>query len=275
MKRVTEASVLQEAMSQIRRGAAEFTVNLFASNPKIEAWSTEGTLWMLPCEGALLIHRHDGELERVYHVASDQPSLSAALGKFVESMPDQLMVTDLVGRPEDVVPVTRTYQQHGFLTHAQLVRMHRSGVQPAMKNGATNVELANMEDVPKLRAFMERWLDPLSEQIQSVGELREAVVSQGVFVVRDGHDLAGILIHETTGQSTVLRYWHVAGNHHGKGIGSRLMRAFLARCATSRRIALWVIAGNLDAIAKYYHYGFNEDGMVDNIMVRQPEQVTR
>ena len=52
------------------------------------------------------------------------------------------------------------------------------------------------------------------------------------------------------------------------------MHAFLARCTTSRRVVLWVIADNVDAISKYGHYGFSEDGMIDNIMVSQPKQAT-
>lgn len=275
MKRVTKIGALQEAMGRIKRGGPYFTISFFASAPKIEVWIAEGGLWLSPCEDALLIYRQDGKLLRVCHVATDQSSLSAALSNLVETKPDQLMVADIVGRPEDVERATRTYQRRGFVRHAQLVRMQRSGACPATMDGASDVERARMEDLPELRAFMERWLDPLSEQIQSVTELREAVASEDVFVVRDGQGLAGILIQETTGQSTTLRYWHVASHQHGQGIGSSLMHAFLARCATSRRVTLWVIADNVAAIAKYHHYGFSEDGMVDNILVRQAEQVTR
>ena len=70
-----------------------------------------------------------------------------------------------------------------------------------------------------------------------------------------------------------LRYWHVAGDRHGQGIGSRLMHAFLARCAESRRVTLWVVADNAAAIAKYHHYGFGEDGMIDDIMVKRAKVV--
>lgn len=275
MSSVAAAAVLQEAIGRIRRGGPDSAISFFAPASKIEAWVAEGTLGMLPREGALLIHRQDGKLLRVYHVATDQPSLAVALGKLVEAMPGRLMVADLVGRPEEVQRVTEAYQQQGFALHTQLVRMQRSGMWPATMAGAVDVDLAHIGDVSELRAFMERWLDPLSEQIQNMAELRQAVVSGGVFVVREVQGLAGILIHETTGQSTTLRYWHVAGHHHGQGIGSRLMHAFLARCATSRRVTLWVIAGNVATIAKYHHYGFSEDGMIDNIMVRQAAQVTR
>lgn len=265
------AAALQDAMGRIARGGPGFAVSFFAPAAKIEAWIAEGSLGMLPCDGALLIHRKDGGLLRVSHVAADLPALDAALGTLAAAMPGQCMVADLVGRPEEVERVADVYRQHGFMRHTQLLRMQRGGARPAATAGVAGVDLAGRDDVPALRAFMERWLDPFSEQIQGIAELRQAVAAQGVFVVRDGAGLAGILLHDTIGQSTTLRYWHVAGDRHGQGIGSRLMHAFLARCATSRRVTLWVIADNTAAIAKYHHYGFSEDGMIDDIMVRQVE----
>lgn len=275
MKRVLQAPMLQEAIGRVDRGGQGFSVSFFASPAKIEAWCADGALAMLPCEGALLVLRRDGNLLRVGHVAADPPALSAALGKLVEAMPTQLMVADLVGKPRDAAPIVQTYRRHGFAPHAQLIRMQRTDARPVAVDGATDVELARVGDVPALRAFLQRWLDPLAEQIPGEGELQEAVAAEAVHVVRDGGGLAGLLIQETLGQSAVLRYWHVAGDRHGRGIGSRLMHAFFARCASSRRVTLWVIAGNAGAIAKYHHYGFSADGMVDNIMVRQPEAATR
>lgn len=275
MKRVTKPEMVHEAVGRIERAGPYFTTSFFASTSKIEAWIKEGTLWVSSYKGALLIHRQSEGLLRICHVATDQISLSAALDNLVEAKPDQLMVADLVGRPEDVERTAQTYQRRGFSRHAQLVRMQHGGRWPATIDAASDVELARMKDVPELRAFMERWLDPLSEQIQSVVELREAIALQSVLVVRDNQGLAGLLIHEATGQSMALRYWHVAADRHGQGIGSRLMHAFIVRCATSRRVTLWVIADNVAAIAKYRHYGFSEDGVVDNIMVKQPEQAAR
>jgi ribosomal protein S18 acetylase RimI-like enzyme len=275
MNPVATIAALQEAMGRIERVGADFGISFFASVSKIETWIAEGTLGMLPREGALLISRRDGKLLRVSHVAADRTSLADALGHLVEAMPGQLMVADIVGRPEHVEAVARTYQQQGFVRYSQLVRMQRRDAYTLTTEGGTDVELACLADAPRLRDFMEHWLDPLSEQIPSEAELRLAIASESVFVVRDGCGLAGILVHETAGQSATLRYWHVAGDQHGRGIGSRLMHAFLARCATSRRVTLWVLSDNIKAIDKYHHYGFNEDGMIDIIMVRQATQVAR
>lgn len=268
MNRLSVAA-LREAMGRIKRGGAGFAISFFAPASKIEAWVAAGSLGTLPCDDALLIYREDGGLLRVSHVAADHLALDAALGKLVAAIPDRPMVADLVGRPEDVECIAGAYQRHGFIRYAQLLRMQHSGVRPTAAVGVAGVDPASTNDVPALHTFMERWLDPFSEQIQGIAELRQAVAEHNVLVARDGAGLAGLLIYDTTGQSTTLRYWHVAGDRHGRGIGSRLMHAFLARCAASRRVTLWVITGNAPAIAKYHHYGFSEDGMVDDIMVRR------
>ena len=47
------------------------------------------------------------------------------------------------------------------------------------------------------------------------------------------------------------------------------MSSFLERCAQARRIVLWVIGDNARSIAIYRHYGFETDGLIDRIMIRQ------
>lgn len=274
MKRLAGIFALKEAIGHVKRDGPGYAANFFAQPAHVEAWCAAGTLETLPCERALLILRRDGELTRVHHVASDLVALSAALGVLTGAASSRTLIADLVGKPPDIKVVAGIYMGHGFVPHARLVRMQLIGVPRVAAHGATDVEPARLDDVPLLQACMERWLDPLSEQIQNARQLGEAVAADSVLVVRDGQGLAGFLIYDTIGQSTILRYWHVDGRCHNRGIGSRLMRALFARCPSSRRISLWVIAGNADAVAKYQHYGFREDGLADQIMVRQPEQAT-
>jgi len=47
-----------------------------------------------------------------------------------------------------------------------------------------------------------------------------------------------------------------------------MMRRFLMQVAGSRRISLWVFSNNADAIAKYEHYGFHREKLVDRIMLK-------
>ena len=47
-----------------------------------------------------------------------------------------------------------------------------------------------------------------------------------------------------------------------------LIRAMFRACSATRQTLLWVVESNDNAIAKYEHYGFRRDGLVDHIMIR-------
>jgi ribosomal protein S18 acetylase RimI-like enzyme len=54
----------------------------------------------------------------------------------------------------------------------------------------------------------------------------------------------------------------------GQGVGSKLMRMFFHLCPEARRVVLWVITTNENAITKYDHYHFKPDGLLDQVMIK-------
>jgi ribosomal protein S18 acetylase RimI-like enzyme len=74
---------------------------------------------------------------------------------------------------------------------------------------------------------------------------------------------------EPMGLTSHLRYWYVDEAFRNQGIGARLMRRFFRLSSGSQRLILWVAGDNSDALAKYRHYGFREDTLVDRIMIRR------
>ena len=77
------------------------------------------------------------------------------------------------------------------------------------------------------------------------------------------------LFFEVTGQSSLLRHWVVDGAHRDRRVGSRLMRRYFADCKDVRRFTLWVISDNDNAIDRYKHYGYQQDGLIDQVLMRQ------
>ncbi|NTV75013.1 MAG: GNAT family N-acetyltransferase, partial [Holophaga sp.] len=69
-----------------------------------------------------------------------------------------------------------------------------------------------------------------------------------------------------------LRYWLVDPGHRDRGIGARLIRDYFHRNPAVTRYLLWVLDSNADAIAKYGHYGYAPDGLVDQVMIREVPQ---
>jgi ribosomal protein S18 acetylase RimI-like enzyme len=269
MKSVISHDDLERAMREVTRRGAGYSTSFFAPPEKIVVWADAGKLYVLRSEDALLILREDGDLLRIHHITSSPLALRAALAKLIDHPRNRPLVADLVGRPQDLLDVQAAYQDSGFHCHARLDRMQYRGIPSHASGEGTGAVVAVAGDAASIYEFMVRWLDPFSEQIQTREEVAAIVAAGKAMVVRDGDALAGFLIFETTGLSTVLRYWHVMPNCRGRGVGARLMRAFLSRFAESRRIVLWVLANNADAIAKYEHYGYQSDGVEDRIMIRQ------
>jgi hypothetical protein len=48
------------------------------------------------------------------------------------------------------------------------------------------------------------------------------------------------------------------------------MRRYFAHCNDVRRFLLWVISDNHNAIGRYHHYGYHQDGLIDQILIRRP-----
>jgi GNAT superfamily N-acetyltransferase len=261
-------NALLDATERIRRQAAKFATNFFASREQVGIWLERGVLSYTEHAGSLLIYRWDRDLCRLYHVAAGLPELSAALDSARGSLaPDTALVSELVGVPEEVDSVAQIYREHGYDDYTSLVRLVRINDGP-LSSGSNHpsVVFAEETDVPALGAFLERVLDPLRDQIPEPEEIRTAAGSRKVLVERLEDSLAGVLFFETTGLTSMLRYWYVDPRFCDRGIGGRLIKTYLGACGATR-IVLWVVANNTDAIAKYGHYGFQRDKLVDLIMV--------
>jgi len=266
---VASLADLQRAVGEVARHGAGYSTSLFASGDRLGAWIEAGTVHALRSEGALLVLHRDGDLLRVHHVASSPAALSEALALLPGAWSGVPFVSELVGRSPDLHDVLETYRERGFRDHARLERMQYDGPFPRTVAADPGVEVATESDAGPIHSYMERWLDPLSERIQAREALEASAAAGEILVVRDGGALAGFLIFEATGMSSIVRYWHVQPGRRSQGVGGRLMGTFLSRCAGSRRIVLWVLADNVDAIARYRHYGYRADGVVDWILTRR------
>jgi len=268
---VTHVAELTHAIAQVARSGADYTANFFASPAETERWIASQTLSLLEEEQAVLILRHAAKFHRLYHVASGTAALSAALGVLCAKMPAVTIVTDLVGKRESLKAVVSAHVENQFAAYTRLVRMHRTmnSLEEEDVHIDPDVVYAGPDDVQRIQLFMNSQLDPLSEQIPDLAQLHFAVAKGTVLVMRHASELAGVLLHDTVGFTTTLRYWHVDARFRNQGIGARLIRTFFRLCKESRRILLWVIASNSSAISKYRHYGFQEDSLIDEILVRQ------
>jgi len=266
MQLLTRSAELFEAIDRLRAVAPFLLTNFFVTPKQAAAWTGRGTLSIMGGNGSILALRRDRDVHHVYHVAAGTRELSHALAVLTAGWRG-VLVTDLVGHSEETARVAEIYHAHGFEHHTSLVRMVR--VMPGLSSRAvgSTVIFADRDDVPAVRDLFDRMLDPLRDQIPEPEEIEAAVARRSILIERRGEAVGGALYFETTGLTSILRYWYVDRRFRGQGIGGRLIRKYIELCRGVRRIVLWVVGENADATAKYRHYGFCEDNLMDRILV--------
>jgi GNAT superfamily N-acetyltransferase len=236
---------------------------------QIGEWAERGVLSSISTPGAFLLLRRSRHVIHLSHVAVDKQSLREALLLLDELTVEEPIVADLVGQPADVEQITNSYALRGFSSYRELARMTRIGsVGADLTLPEMAVHRAVHSEAAGVLAFLERLLDPLAEQIPELEDMESAADRGQILVAANGNAIEGVLIFQTIGFSTTLRYWFVEPRARSRGIGAVLMRSFLRQVAESRRIVLWVFIGNEDGIAKYEHYGFRRENLVDRIMLK-------
>jgi GNAT superfamily N-acetyltransferase len=269
IKPVQNRTALLEALDRVRRAGAEPVTNWFATH-RIDYWIASNSLALLQGERALLILRRDSGFQRVYHFAADLEALSAVLRySSREFAASGVLITDLIGRPPDVDSAALVYRESGFVDHNCLVRMIRMAAPEEVAESEPDVEFAEATDVAAVADFLGSLLDPYTDQIPDENEIREASARRNIILVRRSESVSGLILFETTGLTSHLRYWYVDRSARNQRIGARLIRQYFRQCIGCKRIILWVVSGNSDAISKYCHYGFRQDTLVDRIMIRR------
>jgi len=268
---LTRESQFQAALQRAKTGAREFSMNLFAGPETMNAWMAQGRLELLEASTAALFLLRDRDFRRLFHVAPNRASLADALA-ILAGLLGSRIVTDLVGRQGGVEPLIELHAARGFRPHSRLFRMAALGMHPLSCEAGPKpgIDYPGPATAPEVLAFLEARLDPLAERIPELDDLRMACAHNEVLCCREEGVLAGVLVMGTSGCTTMLRYWFVDKRHQGLGLGGRLIRGLFRACPVGSRVVLWVLADNQDAIAKYEHYGFRLDGLMDQVMVLDP-----
>lgn len=265
-----EADEIDAELRRIRELNKQFTTNLYAAQVQLRNWACQGDLSLIRGMRATLLFRRDRHFEHLYHVAASRTDLSEALAS-LDPITDQPIVTDLVGRIEEVTPLAEIYRESGFEDYVELARMVRPGGSSSDAGTDAAVDYAQLADLPLIMAFLDRHLDPFRDQIPEPDEVESAVARRTILIDRYDGMPGGLLFFEDTGRTSTIRYWYVDSRCSGRGVGGRLMRSYLREHSSTARFLLWVVSSNADAIAKYEHYGFRREKLIDRIMIRRRE----
>jgi GNAT superfamily N-acetyltransferase len=254
----------------VKRKAAPFLTNAFVLPAKLQAWIEAGELSAVARDDSLSLLRRDADFCHLYYFAASPRALEDALAALPAAVAET-MVCDLVGKRADIDRVLPLFRSHGFCDYALLYRMVKLAPEPTAAAVDADVAFAEAADAPQVSHLLHTCFDRYAEQLPAPAEIAAAIGTRRLLTVRHPGGIAGFLYFEPAGFTATVRYWFVAPEHRNRGIAARLMRAFFAQCPKAKRILLWVLAENENAIVRYAHFGFAPEDLVDQVMICRKE----
>lgn len=274
MNQLPSVAAIYEQMDRARR-AGPLMTNFYPVPDKLQRSIERGQLFSMTTGNVLFVLRRDRDFLHLSYVASTAADLARAVGELVARLADTVTV-DVLGPRERMAEIVELFGQAGFRGQCTLERMtrvtktDRPEQAPPPAPADPEVVLASEGDGAALAGMLETALDRFSEQIPDADEMAKAASERKVLIIRSGPTIAGMLFSEITGQSSLLRHWLVDPAFRDQRIGARLMRRYFADCKDVRRFLLWVICDNHNAIDRYRHYGYQQDGLIDQVLIRRP-----
>lgn len=265
MKPVSCTGDVLAAFQEAKRAAPRFLTNLFPEPRKLEAWIARQELFEFARGRAAILLRRDADFSHLLFAAAEPVALVEGLRKLKSP---ETLVADLIGQQAEVSELAACFESAGFHNYRSLQRLAWLRKAEESFTADPTVAYATYEDAPKILAPLQETFDRFAEQIPPLAEFERAAQQWRILVIRDGAQLAGFLYFEPQGQAALVRYWFVSEASRGRGVGSKLIRAFFHLCPEIRRVVLWVITTNQNAITKYDHYGFKPDGLLDRVMIK-------
>jgi len=264
MSPINTVAEVFDAIQAAKAGATDLHTNFFPVQTKLQDWIDHGELLGEPRAGVAFFLRKDRDIWHLYFCAANRPALQQELAG-LSCLKTEPIVTDLVGNETVLNGWLPTFVATGFRRHLQLQRLARPA-QPGRVTAGSPVVPAEKADAPGVLALIENFFDRFGEQIPGLREIEAAIENRQVLVMRCDGALAGLLFFETQGVASTVRFWVVAEKFRARHVGSALMQYYFQTHGAVRRFTLWVNANNENAIAKYRHYGYAPDGLVDHVL---------
>jgi ribosomal protein S18 acetylase RimI-like enzyme len=268
---INSIEAIQTLIKMVRDRKKGYLTNLFLDIKKFDLWISLGLLEFEEIGESVFSCRKNKGFDNLYFVTTSLEALKNDLERFLSTHRNELFVTDIVGRTNDVSALEDIFVFRGFYKYTSLVRMSRIINEPAA-DGPNKAHLffADKEKGADVHALLQYHFDAYAEQLPLLLEINVWAESNRIIIYSDdAKTLQGFLIFELTGQTSYLRYWFVHPDHREKKIGSMLLKKYFADSRSAKRQLFWVIESNINAIKRYEHFGFKREMLFDEIMINK------
>jgi hypothetical protein len=267
MSECTVSQDIESILARVRTGAVQFVTNFFPMPGELLLWIERGLRAIATSERFVVLARPEKRCTRLFFSGS-QSELASVLPKAIQTL-SRPCVVDLITNSKPNSEVTGEFSKVGFTPYVRLSRLARRG---AFEFSGRNAclpacKMAVPGDTVEILGCLHAWFDAYADQIPSTEEILAAVQKGQIRVLRSKQGLKGFLWFEKRGATSLIRYWWVAVDQRGHGIGGKLMREYFDLTKECTRHLLWLRDNNESASACYRHYGYSSDGVQDYVMV--------
>jgi hypothetical protein len=242
------------------------STNFFLSQHSVERAIDKERFFGVAKPGGSILCRGDRDFHHLYLNFSDADVLSSLLNELPIETP---LVADIIQRGNTHEDMVTLLSASGFLKHRILKRLIRPPQLLSARQRELPIETAIQADADSILADLETFFDRYSEQLPDLDEIKDAIGNHCILVHRENNQVTGFLFFEPSGRNSTLRYWFVNDEFRNQNVGSSLIRHYLAMSCSNSVSQLWVVNDNHNAINKYQYYGYVDDVLYDQILVRK------
>jgi ribosomal protein S18 acetylase RimI-like enzyme len=259
---------ITNSIIKIRANKEGYITNFFMSEERFSLLSKHNLIYSVEYEKCIFILYKDYEFYHIYFLTTDKNQLNKVLVVFVKQYSKCVFVVDLIGVNSFTNELSVVFEHAGFKRYILLYRMVRKESVCVPETLDTKVIFAQLKYSEQIHKLLERYFDKYSEQIPLYEEIAQWITSNSVLIIVEQDKVIGFAIFEINGVTSYLRYWFTHPDYRTQGIGSMLLRRFFYESRNTKRQLFWVISTNENAISRYKHYGFKEEQMFDQVMMK-------
>lgn len=269
MNNIHSYSQIQETIVAIKSHKKGFITNFYMSEERCNLFINKQLLFCVNEQECIFILQKNYDFYHLHYMTTSKDVLAKYLKVLMKKYPNDIFVSDIVGAKTVVSEISLVYEQCAFEKYIRLYRMSRTKKLDEPQQLDEHVEFASLEHTKQIQSFFQQYFDPYSEQIPLFDEIQKWIEIQNIIVITEKENIIGFVIFEINGITSYLRYWFTHPNYRDKKIGSALLRRFFHECKATKRQLFWVIESNKNAITRYKHYGFEQELLFDQIMIKK------
>ena len=254
-------------LQTVRPRGIAFITNFYIQPSAWAAWLRRRSYWVGASDKACFLVREEPRCWRLFYWGEPEAVFRGLLDSNLYR--DKPVAIDMLGKEAEVRMMSDRLADQGVPLHRILRRLIRIGPCPPQGYSAlAKVELAHRQDLGAIESMLDRYFDPLVDQITDADEILEAIQQDNIRVVRNEKGQAiAFFWDERTGKTALARYWCVLPEVAHSGCALALLDDYYARTADCLRHLLWVRDDNRAARFCHQRYGYVQDGLLDLVHV--------